>query len=160
MNDLLKRNLTLCTLTLLISVPLSLKAVTNPLRSSSTDLVSAPVDLVPMSEEKLDYENAFQLMKDFLDLSVKPEKSMNYWVKQLMGLIKKKGDDKVESLKPFLKEFNTALRSRQPALIGLAFKNHKERFGEPALTKHVKDMLNQPNGLTKITTILQARLQK
>jgi hypothetical protein len=110
--------------------------------------------------EPIDYDNAYALMLDFLDLSVKADKPMNYWVKQFMGIIRKKGDTEVQSLAPFLRDFNTALRSRQPALIGLAFERHKEKFGEPELTKYMKEQLNKPNGLTTITNILKARLMK
>lgn len=138
MNNFLKKGLTLISLAIFMSAPLTLKA----------------------ADDQLDYENAFSLMKDFLDLNVKPEERMSYWVKQFMGLIKKKGDDKVQALAPFLREFNTALRSRQAALIGLAFKNHKEKFGEPELTDYIKKQINQPNGLTNLTNILKARLVK
>lgn len=137
MNNLFKKSLTLFTLTVLISAPVSVQAA-----------------------DELDYTNAYELMKDFLDLTIKKDKPMNYWVKQFMGLIKQKGDDKIQSLAPFLREFNTALRSRQPALIGLAFKNHKEKFGEPELTEYIKGKINQPNGLNTLTSILKARLNQ
>ncbi len=139
MNNLIKKSLTLFTLTVLVSAPISVRAA---------------------EEVALDYTNAYELMKDFLDLNIKKEKPMNYWVKQFMGLIKKKGDDKVQALAPFLREFNSALRSRQPALIGLAFKNHKERFGEPQLTEYIKNKVNEPNGLNTLTSILKARLNQ
>lgn len=138
MNTLFKKSLTLITFTVMISAPVSLRA----------------------ADEQVDYVNAYELMKDFLDLNVKKDKPMNYWVKQFMGLIKQKGDDKIQSLAPFLREFNSALRSRQPALIGLAFKNHKEKFGEPELTEYIKAQVNQPNGLSTLTNILKARLAR
>jgi len=139
------------------------KEVTSPENRACGDCSSTPKPEVtppPVGNEPLDYESTFALMKDFLNLSVKPHERMTYWVKQFMGLIKQKGHDRVQALTPFLREFNTALRSRQATLVGLAFKNHKEQFGEPELTEYIKKQLSQPNGLTAITNILKTRLSK
>lgn len=162
MNKILKLNLTLFALAPLVYTPTFLSAKADSDNAFLCALAlhaHAPVKLAN-EDQPIDYENTFELMKDFLNLNVKAEKPVNYWVQQFMGLIKKKGEAKVQALAPFLREFNTALRSRQPALIGLAFQHHKEKFGEPALTEYVKKQLDQPNGLTKLTNILKARLMK
>jgi hypothetical protein len=162
MKKTLTLNMALFALTPLVYTPAFLTAQAGNNNEFLFSLALHAHSPVPLANEDqpIDYENTFELMKDFLNLHVKAEKSINYWVQQFMGLIRKKGEAKVQALAPFLREFNTALRSRQPALIGLAFQHHKEKFGEPALTDYVKKQLDQPNGLTKLTNILKARLMK
>ena len=108
-------------------------------------------------EAPLDYENAFDLAKDFFDISVKKDKGMKYWSRQLMGLIKKKGKLDKERLLPFIREFHNAHSTRDALGIGKAFEKHKDKFKEPKLAAHIDKMIKR-DGLNSLLIILKHRM--
>jgi hypothetical protein len=109
------------------------------------------------AEVQLDYNNAFDLARDFFDIHVKTDKDMKYWIRQLTGLIKKKGTADRERLKPFFKEFHTAHSTRDALGIGRAFQNHKNEFKEPKLAAHI-DKIIKRDGLNSLLVILKKRM--
>lgn len=109
------------------------------------------------SEVPQDYENAFDLMKDFFDLSVKKDKGMKYWTDQLIGLIKKKSSQDKKKLKAFIQEFHQAHTTRNALGVGQAFQKHKDKFNEPKLALHIEKMI-QKNGLNSLLVILKHRM--
>ncbi len=107
-----------------------------------------------------EYTNATDLMKDFLNLTVKKDAPMQYWVSQFVSIIKMKDKATQRGLRPFLKAFHKALTTRSALSIGMVFKLHKNCFGEPGLTTDIERRLSQPNGLNMLSKILKARLSK
>jgi len=107
-----------------------------------------------------DYSNAHALMVDFLNPEVNPNAPMAFWVDQFKKVLAKKGGSQVVQLKPFLEEFSSALKLRSSAGIGLAFKKHKDKFGEPELAKYIEQQLLKPNGLATLNNTLKSRMSK
>ena len=112
------------------------------------------------SQPNEDYSNAHELMVDFLNPEINPNAPMSYWVDQFRKVLAKKGSAQIVQLKPFLEEFSSAYKLRSPVAFGLAFKKHKDKFGEPDLAKYIEQQLLKPNGLAVLNNTLKSRLSK
>ncbi len=161
----MKKNITISlhflTVALLIAVPTCIQArIPKEVDTGTQPTAPQHIPEAPKQPTGLDYATASALMKDFLDLKVKPQKPIKYWVKQIIGIIKQQRKSRIQKLGPFISEFYNAVKTRNSIGIGWAFKNHKEKFGEPALTKEIETRLKQKNGLQLLNNILKARLKK
>ena len=136
--------------------PESFDVNSEPLKDSYGNPVAAPEPNKEPTEE-IDYDNTFDLLKDFLDLSVKKDKNMKYWSKQLMALIRKKNKGDREKLAPFIRDFHNAHSTRDALGLGMAFRNHKEKFKEPKLVAHIDKMIKR-DGLNNLLIILKHRM--
>ena len=124
----------------------------------SEELVQRPVSEIE-KEQVPDYNKAFDLMKDFLDLTKKTDSTINYWAKQLLLLIQKKEKEQIQRLAPFLKDFRAAAKTRDAFALGMAFKIHKDKFNEPELAAYLTKRI-QEEGLDSLLQIMKQRMKK
>ncbi|MBA2306756.1 hypothetical protein H0W26_01325 [Candidatus Dependentiae bacterium] len=143
MKKLVKRHL--CTLALLCGGATLIKAsgveLPNGGNAQGTSQQDAP--------KGQDYTNPTDLMKDFLDVTKRPDEKIQYWARQFLFLFQK--DPK---LKEFCKELAQAVRFKNSTRIGTTFLLYKEKFSKELQT----ELLSK--GIPLIKKVLEERVKK
>ena len=100
-------------------------------------------------ERNQDYTNPTELMRDFLDVTKKPDAKLQYWARQFLLLFQK--DPK---LKDFCKELAQAVHYKNANRIGTAFIMYQDKFSQELRTQLLS------RGLPVVKKALQERVKK